>query len=557
VANENKGKAESFNATKRMVQLEGNQTLSEMKQLWDEIGRRTFPRKPNATYQYTVDFAGLIAADNYDSTLLRALSDHASGTSALLFPVTEQGFRLKPPRRLKDDDSAVRWCEECTEELSYQMLSNSNFRDALDEALLERITFGTGGCWSMFNGRKQRLVYRSAPVGTYVVGQDSDGQVNEIYARYEFTADQAATEWGHEGLPEIAKDRLGKEPNDNQESANDEYVVCVKEVMPWEDEIAKAAKGKQFYYRVEHKATGHVVVEEGFHEFPVSVMRYQPITGCPYGFTPNFFLMPEVRRLYRQQELADKLGLATLAPPLAALAKYEGMIRRGPLGITYVDDMDEAPVPLHSATGDIKFGMERIEDAKQDIERTLGVDFFKMFSSLDDPKITATMARLMEAEKAINLGSPYHRTSLNLTSIIQRSWAMLYRVGNFFADPPEAMQSQQKNPVTGRPDVVMPEVAFENRMVQALRGAENIKLAEWLEVMGPLLQAHPEELANFDLQQLTRRTFRNTVAVEDVMRPEAEVEELKQEMAEQAAQQQLEQMQMGADAANKAGLTAA
>ena len=549
----------AFSVTDRFEELRGKQT--QFTTLWNEIGQRTFPRKPNASFQSFLDFTDLIAGDNYDSTLRRGLIDHATGTASLMFPVGEKGFNFKAPRgiastgektpgmlkkiwrrarKMSDKGPAQTFYEECREELNYQLRSNSNFRPIFDEACLERVAFGTSGLYSEWKADKDRLHFRSLPVNTYCLDVDSCGDVNGFYYCVAYTPEQAAQEWGKDKLPDEVKDAL---TNDDKKAEKSDYIVGVKEVMAWDEDAKKEAGGKKFLLKVEHRNKKTPVHTEGYHELPASFSRYLSVTGSPYGFSPVFLILPEVRRLYRQNELADKIGLATLAPPITALSTLKGRIKRGPLGITYVDDMADAPQVMTNATGDFKIGLERMESARNDIEKALHLDFFKMFANLDDPKITATVARLMEAERATGLGSPYERlTSDQVGPQVLRGFSLLYRNGKLPKPPDEVFVRDEDdnvitNELTDQEEILLPEVGYENRLITALKASENLAYAEWFEMIGSkIFEIAPEEIANLDTHHITRRTFANTVGDPKGLRPEHEVRETKNKMAERAEQ---------------------
>ena len=531
-----------ISVSKRYEELDGSSINTQIRTLHDEVGRRTFPRKPNATFQQTLNFTDLILEENYDSTLRRYLLDASNGMVSMLLPVGDQGFSLAPPNRLKNDDAAKKFHAECTEELVYQTRSNSNFLDSVGEATLEWWTFGTSGLYREWSERKERLHYRSLMVNTYVLSQNPEGDIDEVYVRMSYTARNAAKEWGAEKLPAEIRDKL--EQAGGEAESEDEYVVGVFEVHDFDDaEIKKLAKGRRWLMIAEHKSTKTVVDSVPFHENPFSFGRWATITGVPYGFSPVWLILPEVRRLYRMQELADKIGLASLAPPIVALSKYKGQINRGPTGVTYVDDMQDAPIVMSSAAADYRIGLERIVDAKKDIGDALHQDFFKLFTGADKLPETATLAQLMDAERAAQIGTPYQRyTQEFLAPQLVGSWKTLYRQGKM-PEPPDSLIVGEDQ-VTGQADVETPSVAFENRLVNALKSVENIAISQWYDTIGRVVgEIAPEEIkANFNWSELTRGTFRNGVKNEGYVESLADAEEVKEAMV-QAAQQAQELQQ--------------
>jgi hypothetical protein len=522
----------------RYTKLDGDSISSQIRTLHDEVGRLTFPRKHNATFQETVNFTDLISNDNYDSTLRRNLLDAANGLVSMLLPVGDQGFSLKAPG-VKPTDDAKKYYAECTEELVYQIRSNSNFIDSVGEATLEWWTFGTCGMRREWSERKDRLHFRNMLVNTYVISQNPEGDVDEVYVRMVYTAKDAAKEWGAENLPDEIRDRL----TDETDKKTDEYIVGVFEVQDYDSpEIKKLAKGRRWLMMVEHKATKVRVDAIPFHDNPFSFGRWASITGLPYGFSPVWLILPEVRRLYRMQELADKLGLAALAPPIAALAKLKGRLNRGPLGVTYVDDMGEMPQVLQTSSQEYKIGMERIADAKKDIGEATYQDFFKLFSGADKLPETATLAQLMDAERSAQIGTPYQRyTQEFFAPQLIGAFKTLYRQGKM-PEPPESLVVGEDK-TTGQPDIKLPAVAFENRLVNALKAVENIAISQWWSTIGAMIgEVAPEEVkANLDWSEMLRTTFRNAVKNEAYVEKASKAADTKEAMA--AAAQQAAQLE--------------
>lgn len=551
----------AFDVIKRYDAVSKDMAQTQIRVLNDEVGRRTFPRMPNATYDHTLDFQDLLSEDNYDSTLRRNIMDAANGITSMLFPVGDNGFSLGPSRLRRQDldrlgvtsirelveqDEVKRFYNECTEELVYHLRTGSNFLNVTGEALLEWWAFGTGGLRRSWSERHDRLHFRNMLVNTYAIVQDHEGEISETYLQLSYTPRQAAQEWGKDALPEAVAEKLENETDNSPEA----YLMGVRRMEAYDsEEDRKAAKGRDWIVKVQHKKSSETVFTSGFHDNPFSFGRWATITGIPYGFSPVWLVLPEVRRLNRMQELADNLGLAALAPPITALAKYKGRINRGPLGVTYVDDMSEAPARTIDPGPDYKIALDRIQAAKDDIGAVMHMDFFRLFTGNDDPPETATVARLMDAERAGMVGTPYQRLTVEFFGPqVVSSWGTLYRQG-MMPDPPESL-ILGRNEDTGQVDIPVPETRFENRLVSALKAVENVAFSEWMGMVGNVIaEVAPDVLRNnLDLTKVTRETFRTGVKNEQMLRPEHEVDELEREMAAAIEQQaSLQNAQSAAD----------
>ena len=527
---------------------------SQLEVIWEEIARKSFPRMPNAE-RSSLDLTYLAAEDQYDGSFRNYLLDHANGFHGMVFPVNTQTTSLKPPKEFKDSDVAVKFYNEAAEELEYQK-RRSNYSDVAHRCILERITFGTCGILieedkDDYSSEPDGLNFRDFNVNSYSIQQDHRGRVSEVYTVLEYSPEDAASEWGKDNLPEKIRVKLGKNSD-----KKDRYIVGFKRVKEWDDEqLKKDAEGKPFVMKVVLAKGKQDVVTQGFHEFPFAFSRYLTITGNPYGFSPSFFLLPEARRLVRQQEIADQMGLAALSGgPLVALNKLKGRINRGVNQITYVESMGDAPASMLTTNpSEYQVGLTRIDNAKEDMKKALNIDFFQLFSNLDDPNITATVGRYLKAEQASNQGSPYTRFMNEFVEPVDmRAFKILYRQGKLPEVPDELVVGNDKK--TGLKDFPMPEAEFSNQIVEALETSKVLALQEWMQGIGlPLFEADPKTAVSFNFDHIAKNTFRVQVGDEDAIRSEKEVADSLKEIQEQQQQeQQLAQAREGAAVAKDA-----
>ena len=521
-------------ASERKAKVPRNQ----LEVIWEEIARKSFPRMPNAE-RTTLDLTHLAAEDQYDGSFRNYLLDHANGFHGMVFPVNSQTTNLRPPKELRDNETAIKFYNECAEELEYQK-RNSNYADVSHRCILERITFGTCGVLvegdqDDYTDEPDGLNFRDFNVNTYSIMQDHRGRVSEVYAMLQYSAEEAADEWGKDNLPEEVSARLGKNSDDK-----DNYVVGFKRIKEWDDEdLKKGAEGKKVVMKVVLVKGKKEVKVEGFHEFPFAFSRYLTITGNPYGFSPSFFLLPEARRLVRQQEIADQMGLAALSGgPLAALNKYKGRINRGVNQVTYLENMADLPRPILTTNpGEYQVGLTRIDNAKEDIKKALNIDFFQLFSNLDNPNITATVGNYLKAEQASNQGSPYSRFMDEFVKPVDvRAFKVLYRQGKMPDVPEEIVTGTDE--ATGLQDFPMPDLEFSNRIVEALEVSKSLATTEWLQTIGlPVMEQVPQVAASFDFTHIAKKSFRTQVGDEEAIKSEQEVEEEIEAMKAQEAQE--------------------
>ena len=498
-------------------------------QLWDEVAELSMPRKVSidggdGTLPPMIDSAQL-----HDSTLRTASLQLANGFCSLVTPREEVWHNLTPPKALRDNDKVVKFYRECSEEITYR-LEQSNFYTEIQEVYLDRAAMGTGLDFSEWDAENDELNFRHLPIGTYYIGQDHRGRCDSVVYECNYTAKQAAGEFGIDNLPE----KLQKEARDHKKNESHVFVICVDKVKEWEVQT-------NFPYRMVcvHEDSKHVCHEQGYYEFPAHVTRYLKWGNSPYGYAPTWVALPEAHKLSFLQKQMDVLAEKAANPPILAPASMEGEIGIGALDITYVNDLDPNRAPREWGTsGRYDIGQDRIEQKKKAIQEIMHGDLFRLFAQIDR-QMTATEATLRQAEKVMQFSPTFSRlTSEYLDPKLRRIFSILWRQGKMPQAPEEIqMVTQDQNVV-----VPVPNIAYNNRISLAIKSQQNSSYAEFMAMNQSTVEMQPEILDNLNGDVHFRESWRNAGLPEDGLRSQEEVDETRQARAEQQAQQaQMEQ----------------
>jgi len=506
--------------------LRGLRTPHE--QLWDEVAELCMPRK--VTGASSGSLPPLISsAQLHDSSLRIACLQLANGFSSLVTPREEVWHNLTPPKGLETSDAAIKFYRECSEEITYR-LDQSNFYTSIQETYLDRASFGTGADFSEWDDEYDNLNFRNLPIGTYYIGQDHRNRVDSVVYEVAYTAQQAATEFGIEQLPE----KLQKEVQDPKKNDSYTFLIMVEKTKPWEEN-----QDFPFQMVCVHEESKKVVSEQGYYEMPAHVTRYLSFGNSPYGFAPTWIALPEAHKLSLLQKQMDVLAEKAANPPILAPASMEGEIGIGALDITYVNDMDPNRAPREWATsGRYDIGQDRVAEKKKTIQEIMHGDLFRLFAQIDRT-MTATEASLREAEKVMQFSPTFSAlTSEYLDPKLKRIFGILWRQGKM-PQPPEELMSILGGDVGSVP---LPQVSYSNRISLAIKAKQNSSYAEYMAIQSPLVEQDPSILDNLDTDTHFRDGWRNAGLPEDALVKENVVAEKRQARAEAQAQQaQMEQ----------------
>ena len=501
-------------------------------QLWNEVAELSMPR--HITGSSEGSFPPMIdSAQLHDSTLRIAALQLANGFCSLVTPREEVWHNLTPPKGLEDNDAAIKFYRECSEEITYR-LDQSNFYTSIQETYLDRAAMGTACDFSEWDDEYDNLNFRNLPVGTYFIGQDHRNRVDCVIYEVSYTANQAAQEFGIEALPE----KLQKEVKDPKKVDLHEFLISVEKTKPWDEK-----QDFPYYMCCVHEESKTVVWKQGYYEMPAHVTRYLRWGTSPYGFAPTWIALPEAHKLSLLQKQMDVLAEKAANPPILAPASLEGEIGVGALDITYVNDIDPNRSPREWATsGRYDIGQDRIAEKKKTIQEIMHGDLFRLFAQIERT-MTATEATLREAEKVMQFSPTFSAlTSEYLDPKLKRIFGILWRQGKM-PEPPEELVMMLGENATSVP---VPNVAYSNRISLAIKAKQNVNLAEYMAIQQPLVEQDPSLLDNMDVDNQFRAGWRNAGLPENGLRKKAEVEETR--MARQQ-QMQMEQQMMQAQQA--------
>lgn len=447
----------------------------------------------------------------FDSAPKQAVLTCANGLASLIFPREEEFAEFAPPTAMKDDDAAVSWYRQCSA-IHQTYLQNSNFWEENQEGLIELPVFGTMALFvGGYDDVNDELFFRHLPIGTYYISENYKGYVDTLYRDLEYTADQAANEFGYDVLPQEIQKLCGKANGATQK------FKFIHAVEPRKDKRKKGGQKdeKPFTSVVVYEAGRKVVKEDGFDSFPYAVVRFRKQRNNPWGWGPASTVLGDARQLNKLNELSDIGTEISVFPPVVADAAMEGGIDMGALGINYRPEGSTSQDPVKQLPINNRLDQcdKRMLQKEEKINKAMFVDMFTMFAmqSQQPGEITAFQANQMLGEKMAQFSPVYGRIiSEGGDIIMRRNFESLLAAGKFPPPPESVLDVEGDGNVIG---IAEPGILYKNRIVLAQQMRKNAAIPEVMSMVNMILTTNPELApiiyAGFELPVMTRGGARN------------------------------------------------
>lgn len=498
----------------------------------------------------------------YDSKMIRANLQHASGVMAWMSPPTTQWFQLRPPPGLAGDEEVEAWHNSVTEAMR-SIMAVSNFSAENHEAILD------GGCagpraLTALEGNEpgNPVIYKALEPGSYAMEENAvTGRIDCFYQTVKYTPRQASQKFGAENLPDKVQTKLKDIGKHNGDADKEEYIQCVYPREDYERDKSKIDTGNLPVGSVwMHRESKTVVSVGGFMEFPGAFSRYLKWGASCYGYSPAMLAIADGRQLNELQHMLDILAEVKARPRVLAPDYMEDSavtfdLRPG--GVTYYPNKgnNQAPVSTWGTEGDYALGVERVKHRERVIDEAFHLDVFNAFRDITK-EITATEAEMIREEAITSfsptfalMGSEHYQPILMRTfAILLRKSLLAHQMGDasrmYFPLPPKKMLVDMGN---GRAELPAPSVTFVSRMAYRLNQVHNVAARDALQRRMEIAQAtgDPSVMDDLNLPKMLGELERDAGLPERWRYTPEEVDQIKQARAQQ------QQMQAAAEMAEK------
>lgn len=525
----------------RLAALVGRRSPYE--QDWRDCFDMTFPmRGIGFQGNQSTDTARGKNAARLDSTGTDSARTLASGLMGGITPANSRWFGLDVG---DETDEERQWLDDAADTI-WQNIHAANFDAAGYECCLDVVAAG----WFVLFADLNREVgggyaFEQWPLAEcFISSTRQDGRADTIYRKYCMTAQQAVEHFEKRG---------GKPSEKLRRMAMDkpyENVELVRVIEPRQLYVpgSKLSKNMPFMSCDIEVDGKHVILEQGFEEFPCAVPRWTMIPGSVYAVGPAFDALPDML------ELNELVRLEKAAADMAVCGTYlvadDGVvnpktIKMGARKLIVVADVDTSIKPLASAA-DFQISFTLKAQLQAQIRRTLMAD---QLQPQDGPQMTATEVHVRVGLIRQLLGPVYGRLqSEYLQPFVERCFGLALRAGAL-GQPPQSLAGRQ----------------FHVRYISPLARAQRLEDVVAMDRMETGIitksQTKPELMDIYDWEEADRLRAQYLGVPGKLMRSDddikvirdARAEEAQRQEQQQAMQQQAEAVSKGTDGANVMG----
>ena len=516
----------------RLAALVGKRSPYE--QDWRDCFDMTFPVRGNGFQSATsTDTARGKNAARLDSTGTDSARTLASGLMGGITPANSRWFGLDVG---DETDEERQWLDDAADTI-WQNIHAANFDAAGFECCLDVVA---AGWFVLFTDLNREIgggyAFEQWPLAEcFISSTRQDGRADTIYRKYCMTAQQAVEHFTKRGGK--VSDKLHQKAMDKPY----ENVELVRVIEPRQLYVpgSKLSKNMPFMSCDIEVDGKHVILEQGFEEFPCAVPRWTMIPGSVYAVGPAFDALPdmlELNELVRMEKAAADLAIAGMW-----IAEDDGVlnpktVKVGPRKIIVANSVDSMKELKSGADFQVSFTIKAQLQAQ--IRRTLMAD---QLQPQDGPQMTATEVHVRVGLIRQLLGPVYGRLqSEYLQPFVERCFGLALRAGAL-GQPPQSLRGRQFH------------VRYISPLARAQR-LEDVVAMDRLETgLLTKAQTQPGLLDIYDWEEADRLRAQYLGVPGKLMRSDDDIKmirDARQEAAQEAEQKQAMAQQVEAQAKN-------
>ncbi|RMD00056.1 phage head-tail adapter protein [Aquitalea palustris] len=499
---------------------------------WAEITAYLSPRQ--GRYFITDrDRGGKRHGNIYDNTGLRALSVLAAGLMGGLTSPARPWFALATTDRDMNKQPAVKqWLNDCTQ-LMLTVFQKSNTYRALHSVYRELGAFGTGA-FIIAPDATNVIHCHPITIGEYAIATNFQGRVDTLYREFQLTVGQLVKEFGIDNVSPGTR-------NMYERGTLDSWVTVLHAIEPRSDRDPSKLDAMNMAWRdiylEQGNAEGKFLRESGFERFPAVCPRWDVAGGDIYGNSPGMEALGDVKQLQHQQLRKAQAIDYQVNPPLQVPTSMKNRdIERLPGGITFVDAAGggKAVQSAFEVNLNLQYLLTDIQDVRQRINQSFFLDLFMMISqdNAATTRMTATEVAERHEEKMLMLGPVLERLQDELLTPLIKSTFHEMVDRRILPPPPPEMQGVQLS------------VELVSMLAQAQRAVVTNGIDRFSAALGQVAQFKPEVLDKFDADKWADE-YSDALGVNpDLIVSEDQVQQIRQQRAQQQAQAAKAQQQL-------------
>lgn len=479
----------------------------------------------------------------HDTTAIDACNTLADYHMSNLVAPGTVWFRGEGPGDFQKNDKINNWYGRAATKM-LELLVESNFYVSVYSVFRDRSGPGTGAMYIM-KGKKAAFSFTYMPLGSYAVAENEEGEIDTLYREFELTSTEAIAKFGKDKVGELITECHADAMKGDVKSMSKKFKI-VHGVRPRIERDKKKIDAMNMPFESVYilKQDKHLIEEGGFETFPFVVTRFEKWGAEPYGFSPAYNAMPNIRTANYLVRLLKALGELKVMPRTISLAGEKGQIDMRAGGKTVVSkDAAALGMPREWATaGDFELGQWLIEQERATIRKFFHNDTFRTFSNLPADVLkdmTAEVARGLKTENLLLLAPSFSQWVTDFRPAMERMFSICYEGGHFEDPPEELLQATVKD---GIAEIPPPDIVYISRIGLALKEIADQAADEVIGAAGQAAALYPDILDNFDLDKWVRQKSDVKGMDSDIKRDWEEVEQIRKDRAAMQQQQQAAMM---------------
>lgn len=495
--------------------------------LWQDTADNEYPQQNDITSTLTPGTARTTTL--YDTTAVFDAKIASDGLLSAIIPAGELFFKLNAPsdRIGGQSEEQEEYLTVATEKL-HTALFDSNFLLQIARTLRSLVVFGTGNLFSEWTV-KAGLNFKDWPIGRYQMLENSEGHIDTMIVKFQFTARQAVQEWGEKNVGKDIMEAYNSEKDQNK------LFWFVHLVRPREERNRVLTDNlnmpfESVYVGVKEKI---IIDEGGFPEFPYHTPRWEQISGEVYGRGIGTEILPQVKVVNQQAKDLIECGNKWNNPPREILDTFEGDVNVVPGANNYVQVMNSIKAIDDGVRGNFPITKESLEMEREVIDKAFYKNVFTPLVDLKGDRRNELEIRERIIEGLRQVGQPAYRTQNELLkTVIERSLSLMIRNG-VLPRPPAGLKTYQ--------------IEYLGLMANALSSGQSKAFERWASAGMEMEEAFPGTKDNVNVDEGYRDLGRSLGVKAEHIASMDDVEVKREATAAALArQQQLELLQAGA-----------
>lgn len=531
--------------------IEHFQTLkgerAPLNQLWDELAEVLAPNRTGFSKTISSVHRNSKIFDTQPITAKRGL---VNAIGSMLRPKSSapgKWFDIVPEDEELLEGKEVKDWVDFAEERLWRALYNpkARFIEVTGEVDDDLVTFGTGIGFVGLNKDQNGFMFRAFHLARSFVMTDENNEPNGVFIAEHLTAAQAAERWGESNIGKKTREVLTGANKDTAKKFM--FLWCVKKRYAF-DPSMKNNKNMPIGSYVIDVDSEHMVLEEGYEEFPFFIPRWDTRSLERYGRGPGIMALPSVLSLNQMgKTMLRGLHRAVDPPWLLPSDSMVNAPQMRPGGVSYYDAKAirnlgmSNPFQQMDSKANIPWGLNAQQAEREQIHAL----FYKNVLNLpvDSPAMTATEVIERRNQFIREIGAVFGGLESNYTSpVVERCFNIMMRQGAFgdISSIPEALQGANIG------------FRFASPVEKAKRQIEETTVSENLQKVLAIGQIRPEIMDRFNWDEIGKFIAESGDFPSDLTHDDQTLAEIKEQNAMAAqAEQQMQMVERGAAVAGQ------